>query len=193
MGNRQIGTVSGYLEGQLLLAMPGMPDPRFEHSVIYMCAHSPAGAMGLVVNKVLDSITFPDLLRQLDIEAVPPREDIRIHFGGPVETGRGFVLHSSDYIQDSTLKVSDDIGLTATMEVLRSIAEGRGPRRTMLALGYAGWAPGQLEEEIQSNGWLHTEPDEDLLFGSELDDKWRRAVAKMGIDPSMLSSEAGHA
>jgi putative transcriptional regulator len=190
---KTLGEEKGYLEGQLLIAMPTMPDPRFQHSVIFLCAHSPAGAMGLVVNKTLDSISFPDLLEQLGIEAMTPGRDIVVHFGGPVESSRGFVLHSTDYVQEATLVVNDEIGLTATMDVLRKIAEGRGPRRSMLALGYAGWGPGQLDEEIQANGWLHTEPDEELLFGNELEDKWRLAVAKMGIDPTLLSTEAGHA
>ncbi len=184
---------AGYLEGQMLIAMPTIGDPRFERSVIYMCAHSPAGAMGLVVNRALDTITFTDLLSQLGIEPTDPAQNITVHFGGPVESGRGFVLHSTDYVQESTLVVGDDVGLTATLDVLRSIATGQGPRRSLLALGYAGWAPGQLDAEIQANGWLHIPADEELIFGSNLAEKWPAAVAKLGIDITLLSSEAGHA
>jgi putative transcriptional regulator len=189
MGTEQ----SGYLEGQLLIAMPQMSDPRFERSVIYLCAHSAAGAMGLVVNRAIDHITFPDLLQQLGIETETVQQQIMVHFGGPVESGRGFVLHSADYIQDSTLVVNDDVALTATVDVLKAMASGEGPRRSLLALGYAGWAPGQLDAEIQANGWLHSLADEDLIFGADLDDKWPGAMAKAGVDVSLLSSEAGHA
>ncbi len=184
---------SGYLEGHLLIAMPQMSDPRFERSLIYLCAHSAAGAMGLVVNRALDHITFPELLEQLGIEVSTVQPRIIVHFGGPVESGRGFVLHSADYIQESTLAVNDDIGLTATADVLRSMASGKGPRHSLLALGYAGWAPGQLDAEMQANGWLHVEADEDLIFGVDLDTKWPKAMAKAGVDVSLLSSEAGHA
>lgn len=184
---------AGYLEGHLLIAMPQMSDPRFARSVIYLCAHSSEGAMGLVVNKLIESITFPDLLRQLNIDADSADEQIRVHFGGPVESGRGFVLHSDDYVQDSTLVVNDGIALTATIDVLRSIATGNGPRRSMLALGYAGWAPGQLDAEIQANGWLHVDPDPDLIFGGDLDAKWEKAINKLGIEISLLSSVAGRA
>ena len=184
---------AGYFEGQMLVAMPQMSDPRFAKSVIYLCAHSSEGAMGLVVNKLVDSITFPDLLRQLNIEPGSASEAIRVHFGGPVEAGRGFVLHSDDYVQEATLVIHDGIALSATIDVLRAIATGGGPRRSLLALGYAGWAPGQLDAEIQANGWLHVPPDEDLIFGPDLDGKWRRAIHKLGIDPSLLSSTAGRA
>ena len=184
---------SGYLTGQLLIAMPQMSDPRFARSVIYMCAHSAEGAMGLVVNRALGSITFPDLLAQLNIDNSGVKDEVGVLFGGPVESGRGFVLHSADYAHDSTLKVDDDVGLTATVDILKDIADGSGPRNCMLALGYAGWAPGQLDIEIQANGWLHVNADDDLVFGRELDDKWERAVAKVGIDFSQLSSQSGHA
>ena len=184
---------SGYLEGQLLIAMPQMTDPRFERTVIYLCAHSAAGAMGLVVNRALDHITFPELLGQLDIEVPTIHEHIIVQFGGPVESGRGFVLHSADYVQESTLVVNDDIALTATVDVLKSMAAGSGPRRSLLALGYAGWAPGQLDAEIQANGWMHVTADEALIFGSDFEAKWPNAMAKAGVDVSLLSSEAGHA
>jgi putative transcriptional regulator len=181
------------LSGQLLVAMPQMLDPRFARSVVYLCAHSPDGAMGLVVNRLIDSLSFESLLAQLGVEAKGVPADIPVHFGGPVEYSRGFVLHTSDYHQDSTLVIDDEIALTATVDVLRAIASGTGPRRCVLALGYAGWAPGQLDAEIQANGWLLVPPDLDLVFGLKNDTKWERAIAKIGIDLTLLSSEAGHA
>ncbi len=186
-------TSSGYLEGQMLIAMPQMTDPRFARSVIYLCAHSADGAMGLVVNKQISSITFPDLLRQFEIDAGPSTEHICVHFGGPVESGRGFVLHSDDYAQESTLNVKGGVALTTTIDVLRAIASEHCPRRSLLALGYAGWAPGQLDAEIQANGWLHVAPDEELVFGADLEWRWDKAMAKLGIDPAALSGAAGHA
>lgn len=184
----------GYLSGKLLVAMPTMRDPRFERTVIYLCAHNEEGAMGLVVNRLIDSITFPQLLDQLSIvRPASTIEDILVHFGGPVEAGRGFVLHSADYANDSTLVVDDQVAVTATIDILRNIALGRGPRRSMLALGYAGWAAGQLETEIRANGWLHVEADDELVFGLDQDIKWEAAFAKIGIDREMLSVDAGHA
>ena len=183
----------GYLEGQLLIAMPTMGDERFQRTVIFMCAHSAQGAMGLVVNRLADQIDFKDLLEQLRIEVPALIQEIQVHTGGPVESGRGFVLHTTDYFQDSTLQVSDDIGLTATADILKSIATGDGPVHSLLALGYAGWAPGQLDAEIQANGWLHVPADRELVFDRDLDSKWERAVQKVGIDPSFLSMDAGHA
>ena len=173
--------------------MPQMSDPRFARTVVYLCAHSSDGAMGLVVNRLIDSLTFSSLLSQLGVEAEGEPADMPVHFGGPVESSRGFVLHSSDYLQDSTLVIDDDIALTATIDVLKAIARGAGPRHRVLALGYAGWAPGQLDAEIQANGWLLVPADTDLVFGDENDAKWQRAIAKIGIDLSLLSSEAGHA
>jgi putative transcriptional regulator len=189
---------SGYLDGQLLIAMPYMSDRRFARSVIYMCAHSAQGAMGLIVNQRAPHISFSELLGQLSIdgEAEPAPEpiDLDVHVGGPVETGRGFVLHSSDYFAaDSTLTIDADVSLTATVDILRAIAAGKGPTRAMLALGYAGWRPGQLEDEIQANGWLHCPSDLDLLFDRNLDQKYERALSKIGIDVSHLVNEAGHA
>lgn len=182
-----------YLAGHLLIAMPNMPDERFSKSVIYMCAHNEEGAMGLVVNKPLETLSFPDLLEQLDIVPTGISEPINVHFGGPVESGRGFVLHTPDYVQDATMVVDDDIALTATVDILQAIADGQGPKHSLLALGYAGWGPGQLDSEIKANGWLHVEADPSLIFGSGLDDKWEQAMVKIGIDPRMLSDEAGHA
>jgi putative transcriptional regulator len=182
-----------FLTGQLLIAMPGMPDPRFAHSVIFLCMHDDRGAMGLIVNQVVDGLAFENLLEQVGIEEKPAKRQIAIHVGGPVESGRGFVLHSSDYGLDSTLDVNGGIRLTQSIEVLKEISRGGGPRRCLLALGYAGWGPGQLEREIKQNGWLNVAADEELIFSVAIDDKWRRALAKMGIDPATLSSTAGRA
>ncbi len=181
------------LAGHMLVAMPGIGDSRFERSVIYLCGHSEDGAMGLIVNKPVENVSFPELLEQLGIETELEKQ-IRVLFGGPVETGRGFVLHSADYhATGSTLQVTQDIGLTATLEILEEIAIGEGPAQSLLALGYAGWAPGQLEEEILANGWLHCKPSPDLLFGPSNDTKWERALAELGIDPAQLSGDAGTA
>jgi putative transcriptional regulator len=181
------------LIGQLLVAMPQMRDSRFERSVIYMCAHSAEGAMGLVLNKLFDQISFPDLLDQLNIKTGPRTKQILVHFGGPVESGRGFVLHSDDYVRDGTLTITDGFALTATIDILRAIADGEGPRSSLLALGYAGWGPGQLEGEIQQNGWLTVPADPTLVFDGDLEAKWVRALAKLGVQPSALSGDAGHA
>jgi len=184
---------SGYLAGQMLIAMPQMRDARFSRAVVYMCAHTAEGAMGLVINRMFNGLSFPDLLEQLNIEPTPLCEPIKIHFGGPVEAGRGFVLHSTDYVQETTLVVNDDVGLTATIDVLKAIANGQGPARSLLALGYAGWSAGQLDNEIRDNAWLSVEPDNELLFDADIDHKWERAIAKIGVDFSMLSGDAGHA
>lgn len=191
----------GFLDGQLLVAMPSMSDPRFDRSVIYVCAHSSEGAMGIIVNQRASHISFLELLDQLEIIpedqriAVPANvRAMDVHVGGPVETGRGFVLHSSDYFAtDSTLPIDDGVCLTATIDILKAIAKGAGPNRALLALGYAGWAPGQLESEIQNNGWLHCRADDELLFEETLEDKYTHALKKIGIDPGYLVSDAGHA
>ena len=190
-----------FLKGQLLVAMPLMTDRRFARSVIYMCAHSDEGAMGLIINHRADHISFPDLLERLGIIAHETEDGIsndifdrQVHVGGPVETGRGFVLHSADYhANDSTLPIDREISLTASVEILKAIATGEGPLHAMLALGYAGWSAGQLENEIQANGWLHCPADLDLLFDGDLEGKYTRALAKIGVDPSHLVSDAGHA
>jgi putative transcriptional regulator len=191
----------GFLDGHFLIAMPSMQDSRFTRTVVYICAHSPDGAMGITVNQPAPQITFRDLLVQLDI--IPEGPQIRlpgpvgrmkVHRGGPVETGRGFVLHSADYfVENSTLPIDENISLTATLEILKAIAVGDGPRSALLALGYAGWAPGQLENEIQANGWLHCPAAPELIFDSDLDTKYDRALAMIGVDPSRLASQAGHA
>lgn len=183
----------GYLTGHLLIAMPNMRDPRFEKSVIYMCVHNAEGAMGLVVNRQIDGITFPELLEQLNIDTEASAPSMPVYFGGPVETGRGFVLHSADYEQSGTIMVDPLIGLTATVDILKDIAEKSGPRQSILALGYAGWGPGQLDGEIQQNAWLHVPSDATLLFECDLDTKWERAIGKIGFDPALLSGDAGHA
>jgi putative transcriptional regulator len=191
----------GYLDGQVLVAMPTIRDERFARSVIYVCAHSDEGAMGIVVNQPAQNIKFRDLLVQLEVVPtenliqVPPRADaIRVLKGGPVETGRGFVLHSADFfIENSTLPIDDGICLTATLDILKAIAKGQGPESAVLALGYAGWAPGQLESEIHANGWLNCDADSDLIFGRDVDGKYALALQKIGIDPAKLSSESGRA
>ncbi|MGQ0664732.1 MAG: YqgE/AlgH family protein [Pseudomonadota bacterium] len=182
-----------FLVGHLLVAMPQMSDPRFERSVIFLCAHSADGAMGLVVNKLFDRLTFNDLLEQLNIETRAEAKQIRIHFGGPVESGRGFVLHSDDYVRDSTLVVPSGFALTATIDILKAIAAGAGPRHSLLALGYAGWGSGQLESEIGANGWLAVPADAKLVFDPELDRKWQSALAKVGVNLTTLSGQSGRA
>lgn len=182
------------LNGKLLIAMPGMSDPRFASSVIFMCAHSDDGAMGLIVNKPTDELQLTDLLEQLAIPQIKSGQEIRVHFGGPVELGRGFVLHSADYVlSDATMKVDEQFGMTATREVLEAIADGTGPNSALLMLGYAGWEPGQLENEIKDNGWLVTDATPEIVFGTGNSDKWKAALATLGVDPLMLSSVAGRA
>jgi putative transcriptional regulator len=191
----------GYLDGQMLVAMPGMVDERFQRAVIYLCAHSAEGAMGIVINRKAADLSFPDLLVQLGIiqegEAIRlphQAERMSVLMGGPVETSRGFVLHTPDFFLDeSTLPIDDGICLTATVDILRAIAAGKGPQSAVLALGYAGWSPGQLESEIQANGWLNCPADPGLIFGAPLDAKYDLALRSIGIDVTMLSSEAGHA
>jgi putative transcriptional regulator len=188
------GPASGeFLTGQLLIAMPAMADPRFAQSVIYLCAHTPEGAMGLVLNRPLKRPSFEDLLRQLDVAPLPPARRIRLCAGGPVDNARGFVLHTSDWTGEGSLRVDDGLALTASLDVLKAIAEGGGPREGILALGYAGWGPGQLDAEIQQNAWLSVSADETIVFDGDHDTKWRRAFAKLKIDPLLLSGAAGHA
>ncbi|MHA1538724.1 MAG: YqgE/AlgH family protein [Alphaproteobacteria bacterium] len=184
---------NGFLTGQLLIAMPRMPDPRFARTVVYICAHSDEGTMGLVVNRLFEDISFKELLEQVGLQDTKPTGEILVHAGGPVESGRGFVLHSAEYVHDETMAVDETVALTASVDILRAIALGEGPRKSLLALGYSGWGPGQLELEIHSNGWLNAPADDELLFGEALDTKWKRAIAKIGIDFSMLSGESGRA
>ncbi|MBD2747149.1 YqgE/AlgH family protein [Microvirga sp. BT688] len=195
------GTDSTYLDGQLLVAMPGMMDERFARAVVFICAHSSEGAMGIILNRPAANVTMPDLLVQLEI--VPEVERIRLPqkvgtmqvlMGGPVETSRGFVLHSPDFhLAQSTLPIDDGICLTATIDILRAIAAGRGPENAVLALGYAGWGAGQLEMELQANGWLNTPADAEIVFNTAADVRYEMALRRIGIEPAMLSMEAGHA
>ncbi|MGL5115382.1 MAG: YqgE/AlgH family protein [Beijerinckiaceae bacterium] len=202
IGNIRKGkTGVGMLGGQMLVAMPGMRDQRFRNAVIYMCAHSADGAMGIIVNQRAQRMTFRDLLLQLDL--LEPEQAIRLprrvshaHVlrGGPVETSRGFVLHTPDFIVEaSTQRLTDDVALTATLDILKAIARQEGPRASVLALGYSGWSAGQLESELATNGWLHCEADHELIFGTNTETKYERALGKIGIDPAMLSSEVGRA
>jgi putative transcriptional regulator len=193
-GSKPARSPAGFLEGKLLIAMPGMPDPRFERSVIFMCAHNDDGAMGIIVNKPLEGLGFRELLQKLDIPVTSNRAGGNVLFGGPVDTAKGFVLHTGDYGNpDVTLTVTDNFALTATREVLCAIAGGSGPNRWLFALGYAGWGPQQIEAEMGGNGWVYCDPDESLLFEVEHDFKWRAALGKLGIDISGFSSEAGRA
>lgn len=186
-------TSSTFLDGKLLLAMPSLTDPRFDRSVIYLCSHDESGAMGLVINQGFENLNFEGLLTQLEIDCEEDTPDVAVHVGGPVEPGRGFVLHSADFVQESTLVVSETLALTATVDILRAMARDSGPINSLLALGYAGWGAGQLEEEIQANSWLTADADEEIIFHTELEQKWPRAMAMLGVDVSMLSADAGHA
>ena len=177
----------------MLIAMPGLQDGLFTRSVVYICAHSAAGAMGIVVNQRLPDVEFGELLSQLKLPRSSLKVEPVVHFGGPVETGRGFVLHSTDFIREDTVRINDTLCITGTVDILEAIAEGRGPSRSIFALGYAGWSAGQLESEIQNNSWLTIPADEDLIFGTALDDKWGKALSRLGIDAHALSADAGHA
>lgn len=190
---------TGLLEGHFLIAMPGLEGGVFERSVVYICAHSSAGAMGFIINRP-QQITFTDvllhlnMLSQTDAIMLPDQtREFPVLCGGPVEAGRGFVLHSDDYSGDSSIPVSEDISLTSTLDIVRAISSGEGPKKATLLLGYAGWGPGQLENEISSNGWLNCPASEDLIFDRSLNNKYERALGLMGVDPRMLSAEAGHA
>ncbi len=184
----------GFLVGQLLVAMPGMGDPRFERAVIFMCAHSAEGAMGIIVNKPTPELRFAALLRQLEIEPPGDIGSTPVHFGGPVEHGRGFVLHSADYATESgSMSVSPEFSMTATLDVLQDMAKGTGPHRAILALGYSGWGPGQLEDEIRANGWLVAPADPEIVFGEPDPEKWQAALQSLKIDPRLLSGGGGRA
>jgi putative transcriptional regulator len=185
--------LSGYLTGQFLLAMPHMQDPRFEKAVIFICGHDPNGAMGLVVNKYLGDLTLKGLLEYLNLSKDSIKRDLPIYFGGPNDTGRGFVLHSDDFNHPGTVFLGNHISLTATVDVLQAIAEGNGPKNCLLAMGYVGWGPGQLDAELHSNRWLQVEGDPDILFYSPIEKKWEEAIAKLGVTPSVLSEEFGQA
>ncbi|MDP9196874.1 MAG: YqgE/AlgH family protein [Pseudomonadota bacterium] len=181
------------MTGQLLVAMPATADPRFSRSVILVCSHSAEGAMGLVVNRALDTVSFPNLMKDLGVEASGKGFLPLVNFGGPVESGRGFVLHTADLLTEGSLRIDHDLALTTTLDILHRIAAGTGPKKSLFALGYAGWGPGQLEAEIVANGWLNVPADPDLVFDTNLETKWDRAVAQLGIGGSTLSMEAGNA
>lgn len=182
------------LTGKMIVAMPAMGDARFDHAVILICAHSDEGAMGLIVNKPVPDLSFTDLLTQLKIRRAPKGRDIRLHIGGPVERGRGFVLHSADYTGgQATTRVGETYGMTATMDVLEALAQGEGPANAILALGYSGWGPGQLESEIARNDWLTADASDELVFGAQDSRKWGQALQAMGIAPISLSPSAGRA
>ena len=186
-------TVSSYLAGQILIAMPSLADPEFSHSVVYLCAHTAEGAMGLIVNRPLSQPRFGDLLSQLEVQPTPPARDVALCKGGPVDHSRGFVLHTTDWTGEGSLRVDDEVALTASLDVLKAIARGDGPREAILALGSANWGPGQLDEEIRQNSWLNAQPDLKLLFDGDHESKWSRALAKLRVHPGWLSSVAGHA
>ncbi len=203
MGSRQTSIENtlnpALLEGDspfrdcLLVAMPGLQGDAFFKSVVYVCAHSPAGAMGIVINQQLPEVAFKDLLAQLCLPSLESRVEPIVHFGGPVETGRGFVLHSTDFLRKDTVRINDRIGITGTVDILRAITGGLGPRNSIFALGYAGWGPGQLDAEMRSNAWLTLPADDDLIFNANLAGKWECALSKIGISPLHLSFEMGRA
>ncbi|WP_298215272.1 YqgE/AlgH family protein [Acidocella sp.] len=195
MMNQEKSAPSGpdWLTGQVLLAMPALRDPRFAQGVIFICAHSPEGAMGLLLNRPLRSPKFAALMSQLDVEPQPPLRELALGQGGPVEDQRGFVLHSTDWLGEGSLQVDDTHALSASLDVLQAIAAGGGPEKARLLLGYAGWGPGQLEEELLQNSWLTLPADDEILFDTAYQTKWHRALAKLRIDPAMLSGDAGRA
>lgn len=188
----------GDLTGKMLIAMPGMTDPRFARSVVLICAHSNEGAMGLVVNRRLHDLEFSDLLSQLGIDREASSREVPVHFGGPVEPARGFVLHpmpgsEEDEGHEGRMEIAPGLAMTTTRDILEELARGEGPECAVLALGYAGWGPGQLEAEMLANGWLTTERNDELLFGGNDPDKWAQAIRGLGVDPSLLSQSAGRA
>jgi putative transcriptional regulator len=189
LANRQ----ADLLTGQILVAMPTLADPSFAQTVILICAHSADGAMGIILNRSLERPSFEGLLQQLDIAPLPPQREIRLCAGGPVENVRGFVVHTTDWVADGTLRVDEGLGLTTSLDILKAIAQGQGPRGCLLALGYAGWGPGQLEAEFGQNSWLSVAADEGLVFEGDNETRWRRAMQKLHVDPALLSPTAGHA
>jgi putative transcriptional regulator len=189
LSNRQ----ADLLTGQILVAMPTLTDSNFAQTVILICAHSPDGAMGIIINRSLERPSFVGLLQQLEINPLPPQREIRLCAGGPVETVRGFVVHTTDWMADGSLRVDERLGLTTSLDVLRAVAQGEGPRECLLALGYAGWGPGQLEDEFGQNSWLSVPADEALVFTGKNETRWRRALQKLQVDPALLSPVAGHA
>ena len=185
---------SSYLAGKLLLAMPTMGDPRFHKAVIFMCTHDEQGAMGLVINHAVPGLSFNDLLDQIGLASdIEIDISLPILSGGPVESKRGFLLHSSEFKKDDTVRIDERFSITATLDALKEVANGNGPEERLFVLGYAGWGAGQLEQEIQQNTWLVAEPDPQIIFNTQNEQKWTRAVNQLGFDPAMLSGSAGHA
>lgn len=183
----------GYLTGQILVSTPFMLDARFYQSVIYVCGHDENGAMGFIINKPLPSLMFTDLLDQLGIEHPEREYVVPVYYGGPVEVGRGFVLHSTDYQHDATVSINNDFAITATLEILREVAYNRGPRQLALMLGYTGWEKGQLEGELQENKWIILRGQPQFVFEHPKDLMWTAAYEKLHIDPAHMSLDSGHA
>jgi len=186
-----------FLTGKLLLAMPSIGDPRFDHAVVYICAHDENGAMGLVVNQDAPGVRFDKVLEQLGISSEISIDysklPKKVMHGGPVDPGRGFLLHTSEFNQKDTIKIDDHYGVTGTIDALQDIACGKGPEKFLFILGYAGWTTGQLEDEIKQNAWLVADPDEEIIFKADMHEKWKKAVSTLGFDPLMLTSDAGRA
>ncbi|MCL2505425.1 MAG: YqgE/AlgH family protein [Alphaproteobacteria bacterium] len=186
--------LSGKLEGKLLIAAPDMPDPRFAKTVIYICYHTKStGSIGFIINRLFGDVTLAMLLEQLSIDVNPQFAETPVHFGGPLEMRRGFVLHSDDYLCPGTTKINNHIAVTSTSDIIKDLAHGKGPKNSMLILGYSGWTQGQLEQELKLGGWLTVEPDYNLLFTSPLETRWEQSLTKLGVQPGMLSSVQGTA
>jgi putative transcriptional regulator len=182
-----------YLTGKCLIAMPNMEDERFAKSLVYICSHTKDGAMGFVVNKKIKEFSFADLANQLPINTIKPIEPIELHHGGPLEKVRGFVIHSTDYVKGDTIVISDNIAVSSSIDIITDIAFGLGPKENLIALGYASWAPQQLEREIMNNSWLVTQPDTELVFKTKDEEKWQKAIESIGIDINHLSNFSGRA
>ena len=186
---------SPFLSGKLIIAMPTMSDPRFKRSVVCICAHNEDGAIGIIINKIIESLSFSKIIKQLKLKKNMTKSDYKdhIYFGGPVETERGFILHSADYSSENSTSINSEISMTASTEILQALIDGNGPNKSIVALGYAGWGPGQLDTEIQSNAWLSVESDLELIFSAKTAEKWDMALEKIGVNPALLSTEAGRA
>ena len=184
-----------FLAGKLIIAMPTMSDPRFKRSVVCICAHNEDGAIGIIINKIIESLSFSKIINQLKLKKNMTKNDYKdhIYFGGPVETERGFILHSSDYSSENSTSINSEISMTASTEILQALIDGNGPNKSIVALGYAGWGPGQLDTEIQSNAWLSVESDLELVFSAKTAEKWDMALEKIGVNPALLSTESGRA
>ena len=184
-----------FLAGKLIIAMPTMSDPRFKRSVVCICAHNEDGAIGIIINKIIESLSFSKIIKQLKLNKNMTKNDYKdhIYFGGPVETERGFILHSADYSSENSTSINSEISMTASTEILQALIDGNGPNKSIVALGYAGWGPGQLDTEIQSNAWLSVESDLELVFSAKTAEKWDMALEKIGVNPALLSTEAGRA